>query len=146
MPVDVADILSSIRVVVTEDVIKVVVDEDDDLKVNIVENDISVKVGVIARPLGLSYPIATKTADYTLTVNDATLLCSASIVNLTMTLPPVSTTVRSVYNIKKIDDTAYTIIIDGYDSETIDGDTTVTIIDQYECITVQSNGSGWHII
>jgi hypothetical protein len=91
-------------------------------------------------------PITTKTADYTAGSSDYTILVSCSSANITITLPAVASYVGRIYNIKKIDATGYTVIIDGNSSETIDGALTQTISTQYETLTIQNNGSSWYII
>jgi len=93
------------------------------------------------------FSVAAKTADYTLTASDYTALVTCSSVNITITLPAAASVVAGkVYNIKKVDATAYTVIIDGDSSETIDGATTFTLTSQYENLTIQSNGSNWFIL
>ena len=94
----------------------------------------------------IAMPITTKTADYTAGASDYTILVSCSSANITITLPAVASYVGRIYNIKKIDATGYTVIIDGNSSETIDGALTQTISTQYETITIQNNGSAWYII
>lgn len=91
-------------------------------------------------------PITTKTADYTATSSDHTILCNKSDGNITITLPAVSGCSGRIYNIKKIDSSAYTVTIDGNSSETIDGALTQTLTTQYESITIQTDGSAWYII
>lgn len=94
----------------------------------------------------LAMPITTKTADYTATSSDHTILCNKSDGNITITLPAVSGCSGRIYNIKKIDSSAYTVTIDGNSSETIDGALTQTLTTQYESITIQCDGSAWYII
>lgn len=91
-------------------------------------------------------PITTKTADYTAGASDYTILVSCSSANITITLPAVASYVGRIYNIKKIDATGYTVIIDGNSSETIDGALTQVISAQYESLQIQSSGSAWYII
>lgn len=90
--------------------------------------------------------LTTKNTDYTILSTDSTIICNASTVNLTMTLPAAGTVTNQIYNIKKADATVYTIIVDGNGSETIDGASTFTLTSQWECITVQSDGSNWFIL
>ena len=94
----------------------------------------------------LAMPITTKTADYTATSSDHTILCNKSDCNITITLPAVSGCSGRIYHIKKIDSSAYTVTIDANSSETIDGALTQTLTTQYESITIQNNGSAWYII
>lgn len=90
--------------------------------------------------------LTTKAIDYTILSTDNTIICNASVANLTMTLPDASTVTNQVFNIKKADATAYTIIIDGNGTDTIDGELTFTLLYQWECLTVQSDGSNWFIL
>ena len=94
----------------------------------------------------IALPYVAKTADYTLTDSDYTCAVTASSVNITITLPAVSGTTGRVYNIKKMDSTAYTVIIDGNASETIDGDTTQILSSQYDNLQIQSTGRAWLIL
>ena len=95
----------------------------------------------------ISLPCVAKTADYTLTDADYTVAVTCSSVNITITLPVVAGCIGRVYNIKKMDATAYTVIVDGAGSETIDGDETQILSGQYDSLQIQSDGtSGWIII
>ena len=100
-------------------------------------------------PQGLA--IETVTGDTTLDNTHSTLLVNAS-GNVTVTLPTAASAyngtdgIGRIYEIKKIDADANTVTIDGNGSETIDGGTTAVLIAQYESITIQSDGSNWHII
>ena len=94
----------------------------------------------------LALPIVSKTADYILTSSDYTCLVTASSVNVTITLPAAAGCSGRIYNIKKLDATVYTVIIDGNSSETIDGALTYSLTSQYESISIQSNGTAWYII
>ena len=51
-----------------------------------------------------------------------------------------------IFNIKKIDSGAGKVIIDPSGSATIDGSTTKELTMQYDCITIQYDGTNWHII
>ncbi len=94
----------------------------------------------------ISLPYVAKTADYTLTDADYTVAVTASSVNITILLPAAAGCVGRIYNIKKMDATAYTVIVDGNASEVIDGDTTQILSSQYDSLQVQSTGSAWLII
>jgi len=83
---------------------------------------------------------------YTALVTDRTILCDASGKALTVNLPAAANVNKQVFNIKKTDATANTITVDGNSTETIDGATTYVITTQYESITIQCDGSDWHII
>jgi hypothetical protein len=74
------------------------------------------------------------------------VLGDATAGTVTYTLPAASGCQGRVYNIKKIDASANTVVIDGNASETIDGALTQTISTQWQCISIQSDGSNWMII
>lgn len=95
---------------------------------------------------GFRPAIAAKSADYTATINDHTLLVSASAANRTITLPPASTSANLMLIIKKTDATANTVTVDGNASETIDGVTTYVLGAQYKYVTIQCDGTGWHVV
>lgn len=86
--------------------------------------------------------IATKTANYTLTNNDSTVLGDAASGNITMTLSSVSGIAGRQYTVKKIDSSANTVTVAG----TIDGATNKVLNTQYDSVTVQTDGSVWWII
>jgi hypothetical protein len=92
------------------------------------------------------YNLVAKTADYTMAATDYTCLVTASAANITITLPATASNIGRVYNIKKMDATAYTVIIDGNAAETIDGDATQIISNPYDSLTIQSTGTAWVII
>jgi hypothetical protein len=83
---------------------------------------------------------------YTALVLDDTLLCDASSGAITINLYATSGTSGLKLNIKKTDSSVNAITIDGDTTETIDGSLTKVISTQYDSITIQSDGSNWHII
>lgn len=90
--------------------------------------------------------LATKTTDYTITATDYTILVDATTTDTTITLPAVSTVQTNEFHVKKVDSSTNTVIIDGNASETIDGELTFILTSQYENLTIQSDGSNWHIL
>jgi hypothetical protein len=91
-------------------------------------------------------PYIAKIADYTATAADYTIAVTCSVVDITITLPAAATCAGRIYNIKKMDATAFHVIIDGNGAETIDGDATVTITGQYDNVPIQSTGAAWIIL
>lgn len=83
-----------------------------------------------------------------ITLNDThyTYLANAAGANVTVTLPALAGITGRIYNIKKIDNTANTVTIDGNGAETIDGVTTKVLTTQYACITIQAGAAEWSII
>lgn len=86
--------------------------------------------------------ITTKTASYTLTAEDWTVLGDATAGAIELTLPSAATHWGRVYNLKKIDATGNAVTIVG----TTDGVANRTIVTQYENRQVQSNGTNWSIL
>ncbi len=112
---------------------------------------IDVGAGILNLPatkiVGFHSAITTKTdTNYTLTVNDDTVLFDTGATTRTATLPAASTVTGKIYHIKKIDSGAGFVTIDGNGSETIDGDLTPDITAQYESFTIVCDGSNWHVI
>jgi hypothetical protein len=89
--------------------------------------------------------IVSKTANYTATASDSTILCDATSGSITITLPAASGLSR-VYVVKKIDSSANTVVIDPNASELIDGATTLTLSTQWSGKQFQSNGTSWFVI
>ena len=89
--------------------------------------------------------VATKTANYTLTVSDNVILTNAG-GDVTMTLPAASTVSGSVFYIKKIDPNLNKVTIKPNGSETIDGQTTILLIERYQSVQIVSNGTTWYIL
>lgn len=94
--------------------------------------------------------ISTKTANYTTTATDHSILCDAAPGSFTITLHSASSAfadgLGQIINIKKIDDTINSIIVDADSAEKIDGALTQTLAAVNESITIQSDGSNWYII
>ena len=109
------------------------------------------QVSLLEADGALGLAIETVTGNTTLDATHSTVLVNAS-GNVTITLPAAASAYNStdgigrIYEIKKIDVDADTVTIDGNGSETIDGGTTAVLTIQYESITIQSDGSNWHII
>jgi hypothetical protein len=102
----------------------------------------------------LNVPASTKT--YSLGVVGGLLLVETGATNTAINLPSASSiyvydntygyAFGKIINIKKVDSGAGGVVINGSGSETIDGDLTKTLTMQYECLTLQSDGTNWHII
>lgn len=107
-------------------------------------------IGLISSPTisytDLSIPISTKTAAYTITSADHTILCNATTAAFTVNLPAAASNSGRIFVIKKIDASPNAITIDGNAAETIDGATTQTLSTQWATLTIQSNGTSWFII
>lgn len=88
----------------------------------------------------------TKTATYTATVNDYTILCDATAGAVTINLPTAASAIHKVINMKKIDAVANACTLDGSGAETIDGAATKSTTTQYFNYQIQSNGTAWYIL
>lgn len=93
-----------------------------------------------------SLAVASKTNSYTATDSDAVILCDASALAFTITLPTAVGRLGRVYRIKKTDGSPNTVTVDGAGVETIDGGLTATLTVQYEAITIISDGTEWWIL
>lgn len=94
----------------------------------------------------VSKPITTRTAAYTVTSSDYTMLADATAAAFTVSLPTAAGIKGRIYNVKKIDSSINAVSIEANGTETIDGSLTQVLIDQNESITIQSDGSNWFII
>lgn len=95
--------------------------------------------------------ISVKTANYTATLTDRTILVNATSGNLIITLPTAASAYSATlggytFIIKKIDNSANTVTIKGNGAETIDGVNTQVISAQWMSYQVQSNGTSWYIV
>jgi len=95
---------------------------------------------------GLNTSLTTKSANYTGTLIDGTILGNASTGNITITLPTSVGATGRTYAIKKIDSSANVVIIATTSSQTIDGFTTENLARQFDAVQVQSDGANWVII
>ena len=95
---------------------------------------------------GLKTSLTTKTANYTGTLIDGTILGNASTGNITITLPTSVGATGRTYAIKKIDSSANVVIIATTSSQTIDAFTTEILARQFDAVQVQSDGANWVII
>jgi hypothetical protein len=78
------------------------------------------------------------------TIGLITILCNATSGNITVSLPTAVAS-EAAFNIKKIDSSTNTVIIDPSGAQTIDGEATVTIYDDDDFVQVQSDGTNWVI-
>ena len=90
--------------------------------------------------------IVTKVANYSISVDDYTILGNSS-GTITFILPSVSDAfdsgIGNIYNIKQIN--TGTIIVDG-DGALIDGESSKSISNKYDNMSIQSDGTSWNIL
>ena len=87
----------------------------------------------------------TKTADYTITLDDFVIFVDATAGNVTLTLPTAASATQRGFYIKRIDASANTVTVEGDGAETIDGALNYLPI-SLESITVVSTGTAWYIV
>jgi lysophospholipase L1-like esterase len=95
---------------------------------------------------GFSTITVSKTAAYTLTGADYTVLGDATSGAFSFTLPSATSTAGRIYIIKKTDASANAITVATSSSQTIDGATTYSLSTQYKRVQLQSDGTTWQII
>ncbi len=89
--------------------------------------------------------VVTKTADYTTTASDGTILVSASTVNIAIDLlSPAAYTGRIVYY-KKIDSTSYTVSLVAR-AATVEAGHAIVLPAQLAGVGVQSDGTQWWVV
>ena len=101
--------------------------------------------GLKALADGLSFPLRTVTAGYVVLLQDYTILVDTSGGDVTVTLPSAPNAIRKLYNIKKID-ASNTLTIATPAAGTIDGAASKDLTTLYESVTLQCDGTNWHII
>jgi hypothetical protein len=95
---------------------------------------------------GFQAATVTKTAAYTATSSDFTILCDATTAAFSVTLPAAAAHPGRIYNVKKIDVSANAVTIQANGAELIDGSNTKVIGSQYQSAQIQSNGTFWSVI
>lgn len=96
---------------------------------------------------GLATNVLLVSTNTTLTSNNHVILASASLTNITITLPLAASSPYRQYVIKKTDLNSSKIIVSGTSGETIDGNLGREINTQYETVTLINNGiSEWFIL
>ena len=93
-----------------------------------------------------SYAFNSVSGDHTLDVTDSLALVDASSTSVIITLPTAVGIQGRRYDIKKIDSSSNTVVVQPNGSETIDGCNPMTISKQYTNMTIVSDGSNWWII
>ena len=86
----------------------------------------------------------THTGDFT-AGKEHRLLVDASLSDVTISLPAMSTLTTKGYSITKIDSTTNVVIVDPYGAETILGDSTLIIANQYDTADMFPASEGWFL-
>lgn len=87
----------------------------------------------------------TKTADYTITLDDFVIVGDASGGNITLTLPTAASATQRGFIVKRADSSVNTCTLDGDGAETIDGVAGYSL-GALESVTVFSTGTAWYIV
>lgn len=87
----------------------------------------------------------TVTSNTTLEAFTEFVLVNASSGSVTITLPDAAAADGCTKEIKKIDESAYSVVVVPAGSDTIDGETELTIAYQWTTLTVQSVEGAWYI-
>jgi len=83
----------------------------------------------------------------TLDIDDSTILCDSTTLDVTITLPAASTATGRKYTIKRIDGSANAVDIDPNGTEKLEGSSSnYALSAQYDFVTIQSDGTEWWII
>jgi len=90
-------------------------------------------------------PVASKTANYTLTVADELVLVDATAGAVTVTLPAVSGLTGRRFWVKKVDASGNAVTLDGNGAETIDGSATYALAAQWDAVRVMCSGTAWFV-
>lgn len=86
------------------------------------------------------------TGSMTLNDNQSMVLCDCTSGSITITLPDATLFLDKIYNIKKIDTTGNSIVVNPVNSQTIDGDLQKIISNPYSNMSIISNGQNWYIL
>ncbi|MFK0045524.1 GDSL-type esterase/lipase family protein [Streptomyces sp. NPDC090741] len=92
----------------------------------------------------LTYPVATKTGNYTITSFDEVVAADATSGAIVITLPTAVGRTRPVV-VKKTDSSSNPVTIDAAGSETIDGQLIRQLPSQWDYATLIPSGSGWYV-
>lgn len=93
----------------------------------------------------VGYPVVSKSANYTVTVLDNTILVDATAGQVTITLISAAST-PNTYTVKKTDASANHVVVAAQSGQTIDGISTATLTTQNQSVTVIPSASNWYTV
>lgn len=93
-----------------------------------------------------TYPLRSQNVATIAGQNDYTILIDASLGNLVVTLPSSLTFPRIIYNIKKIDSSAFTVTVTPILAQTIDGAANYVLTVPNQSVTIQSDNANWVVL
>jgi hypothetical protein len=111
--------------------------------INVIQNAHDIEIVATS---GGALDLVTRTVDVPVTISNDVVLVDATLGDVRLTLPPVSTTTPKLYHFKKIDVSVNFMILDGNGLETIDGTLEKTTNTPYESFTLIPTPTGWFII
>lgn len=97
------------------------------------------KASTVSNPI-----IYTKTADYTVKDSDETILCDATTLAFTLTLPLASTDPGKVYVVSKIDNSSNVLTF--VPALKLTKDVSINTLNYAKSFRIQSDGTNWNII
>lgn len=98
----------------------------------------------VAKYRNFSNPVVT--GDYTILVTDGLIRVDATAGDITITAHPVVEGLGYIYTIKRIDETANTVLAEGDGTELIDSHTGGVEVDPLDALKIKANSTGWDII
>ncbi|MGE0763248.1 MAG: hypothetical protein AB7N80_08220 [Bdellovibrionales bacterium] len=93
-----------------------------------------------------NFNIDTLSGSTTLTTSEDILLGDAASASITLTLATAVGSAGKVFEVKKIDSSSNTVIVDGASTETIDGAANVVLAGQNDVIRIISDGANWRVL
>lgn len=105
-----------------------------------------VEQGSVEPVISLALPLRAEAATTTLTYADHTLTMDATGGARTVNLPSASSAIRRLYVIKKIDASGNAVTVDANGGDLIDGAGTYALPAQWDAVTLQSDGTNWHVL
>lgn len=106
----------------------------------------SIDASGVVSTKGISTPVVSTSANYTIGSNDDMVLVNAASAPITvMLLNAAALTGSRQFTIKKIDATANVVAISGFPGQTIDGQNTLSISTQWQSYTITSFSGAWYI-
>lgn len=91
-------------------------------------------------------PITHQTADYVATPDDSTITVDATAGPVTISLPPIASSLGVKLTIKKTDSSANVVTVDADGTETIDSVESLTIVTQNGLMHVHAGATEWHLV
>jgi hypothetical protein len=95
---------------------------------------------------GTSGNVVSKTASYTISTEDQTIIADATLDPLNLILPTAVGSTGSIFTVKRINSGSNSVTIVATSSEYIDGNTTSVMRVPYQSLNIVSDGTNWYLI